>query len=583
MILKIYNSLNFLQKPYAPYLIAFIGVFFCLPSLWGGFAVDDYIMQIYLSGSEKYPDIFPQTNNIFMFANGDSVRNLKLMDIGLLPWWTSADVHLSFWRPVSVYTHLLDQYLWPNSTIMMHAQNLFWYAILILAVGKLYRNVIGIGVVSGIALLLYALDEKHGLPVGWISSRNSIISTFFGVLAIHFHIVWRDKDQLFACFLASVFFCLALLSGESGIAAFAYLFAYFLTLEKSKIKNSFFTLAPYISIIIIWRFIYNHLGFGQSGSSLYIDPLAMPFEFITGLFAKAPIYLLSQWTHFSCSTFFLQDSNWQAIWIFFALVVLLIVLALLKPLLIKNKMSQFWFFGMLFSLVPISATFNMDRLLFFVGIGGLALLALLFEYYFNQRDEERTSKFMKSIVISLFIIHLVLSPLLLPARSFTTGFFHYGSEKLSESLKSITTVKGKTLIIVNAPMNVSSLIFFINSYNNDDLPEHIVNLAPNELRSRIELTRINENSIMFKTRRGFARKSLFSRPKDWEIGQVIELESMKIKIVELTEDGRPLTVVYEFKNTLESNDYIWLSFSDMKYNLYSFLPVGETDYFKQNL
>ena len=58
-----------------------------------------------------------------------------------------------------------------------------------------------------------------------------------------------------------------------------------------------------------------------------------------------------------------------------AWVFLTLLFAVLSPLLRREPVARFWALGMVLSLIPICATFPMDRLLFFVGLGAAGLLA----------------------------------------------------------------------------------------------------------------------------------------------------------------------------------------------------------------
>ena len=53
--------------------------------------------------------------------------NADLMDQGIIPWWSVADVRITFFRPLSTLTHWLDFQLWPESHEMMHVHSLLWY------------------------------------------------------------------------------------------------------------------------------------------------------------------------------------------------------------------------------------------------------------------------------------------------------------------------------------------------------------------------------------------------------------------------------------------------------------------------
>ena len=44
-------------------------------------------------------DLFPRPLDMFAFIDGDPARTRRMMDRGILPWWTFEDARLAFWRP----------------------------------------------------------------------------------------------------------------------------------------------------------------------------------------------------------------------------------------------------------------------------------------------------------------------------------------------------------------------------------------------------------------------------------------------------------------------------------------------------
>ncbi|MBP1649653.1 MAG: hypothetical protein H6Q30_3098, partial [Bacteroidetes bacterium] len=81
---------------HAPLLLALLGMLLALPSVWTGWQQDDLTLRFFLL---DYRDLEGKTTSpfdIFAFLNGDPQRTRKMMDIGLLPWWTWEDIRLSF-------------------------------------------------------------------------------------------------------------------------------------------------------------------------------------------------------------------------------------------------------------------------------------------------------------------------------------------------------------------------------------------------------------------------------------------------------------------------------------------------------
>ena len=66
----------------------------------------------------------------------------------------------------------------------------------------------------------------------------------------------------------------------------------------------------------------------------------------------------------------------------FALIAILAFILL--PLIRKDQVARFWFLGMIFSLVPIAGTMPSNRLLLFVGLGAMGLMAQFLKGLFDS-------------------------------------------------------------------------------------------------------------------------------------------------------------------------------------------------------
>ena len=102
-----------------------------------------------------------------------------IMDIGILPWWTDPNIKAEFLQLILTQTHILDYWLWPERPELMHVHSLVWFAVLILLVAWFYRRHLGPTWMAGVAVLLFAIEDGHGMPVGWICNRNTLIAACF--------------------------------------------------------------------------------------------------------------------------------------------------------------------------------------------------------------------------------------------------------------------------------------------------------------------------------------------------------------------------------------------------------------------
>ena len=177
-----------------PLLLVGVSLALAAPALWTGWQQDDLIHRYFLLGNTDFAGVRPSPLDLFHFLDGDSVRAQGLMDIGVVPWWTLPDLRLSFWRPLAAMTHWIDYQLWPQSGAMMHLNSLLWLGATVLAAVMLYRRLLGRTWVAGLAALLFALDDVHGLPGGWLANRNALLSLFFGILVLIVHDRWRRES-----------------------------------------------------------------------------------------------------------------------------------------------------------------------------------------------------------------------------------------------------------------------------------------------------------------------------------------------------------------------------------------------------
>jgi lysylphosphatidylglycerol synthetase-like protein (DUF2156 family) len=145
-------------------------------------------------------------------------------------------------------------------------------------------------------------------------------------------------------------------------------------------------MTPYAVVVIVWRLLWTHLGYGIENVGGYVDPLREPLRFIYAVKNNAPFLLLGQLAlPPSELSIMLPPWYWIPLWRI-ALIFLVLVAFVFVPLLRRDQTARFWAAGMLLSVLPICATFPSDRLLTFVGIGTMALIAQLLFVVFGKTE-----------------------------------------------------------------------------------------------------------------------------------------------------------------------------------------------------
>ena len=139
----------------------------------------------------------------------------------------------------------------------MHLQNLLWFGILVFLAALLYKRIIVIPWIAGLAALLYAIDDSHGASVGSLADRSALMAFLFGVLCLIIHDRWKREAWGVGALLAPVCFALSLFSAEAGLATGAYLLAYTLSLDQGSLRYRIAALIPYGLIFILWGLLYS--------------------------------------------------------------------------------------------------------------------------------------------------------------------------------------------------------------------------------------------------------------------------------------------------------------------------------------
>ena len=602
---------NWLSSPALPYVSAGLVVLLTLPALWTGFQLDDMAMRMALI---EHPEAIAGPGEAFSFINGDLETNRQYMDLGVMPWWAAEDLRFVFLRPVTIAFHRLDYVLWPDSAPLMHLHSLLWLAALVLSVAALYRRLLSPVWIAGLATLLYAIDDAHGYPTAWLANRNALIATTLGVLALVCHDRWRRDRWRPGPWLASFYLALALFAAEFGAGTLAYLFAYVVFLEgrgeregagrSTRLSDQaeaggpgrsrrfpgapwsqrFLSLCPYAAVAAVWLIVYKVGGYGTEGSGFYVDPLRQPASFLWALFERGPVLLLGQWGLPQADVYTqLRGAEALIMWLRSMGMILLVVL-LLMPLLRRSVTARFWTLGMLISLIPICATAPSNRLLFFTGIGGMALLAQFLGGLTDRADWLPRARpwrwFSWGMTALLLVIHVLLAPIALPITTFIAPLLGEPARAAALSLPDDDGFADQDLVIVSCPDHLVFVTYMSPERMLRDLPipRHIRALSA--MPVPVEMSRMDESSLRIRYLDGpfiGPLGRLWRGPdRPVHVGQMVELEGMTAEVVEITEDGEPREVVFRFGVPLEDASLRWVLWEDGVFVPFEPPPTGET-------
>ena len=563
---------GWLASPRAAGWIVALGVLLTSPSLVTGLVADDFLHALTL---RHLPFPQPQRGpfDLFRFASGDLGLARALMDVGEYPWQADPTARFAFFRPLAAATHVLDYALWPSAPWLMHAQSILWFALALAGLAAVYRRFLGATWTAGLALLLYAVDDTHGQAVGWIANRNSVIALALALPVLLLHDRWRRDGWTRGAWLGPLLLGVALLAGESALAVVAYLAAYALHLDRGTWRARILSLVPYGAVLFTWRAVYSHLGYGVSGSGIYLDPARHPLAYLGGLPGRLPFLLLAEFAfpRSDLGEVYEYVSPTATRWMIgIAIVVLSLLAAAMTPLWRRDRTARFFVTGLLLASFPVCAAFPSDRLLLFVGIGGMGLIAQLIA----------TAEGLPIRVAATFLalIHLGLGPPLLLLKS---RFLDYAApnDTADETIPRSPDIATKTLVLVNPPNE----LFYVyvpssRAVRGVPYPAHLRGLAP--VVTAVDATRVDARTLRLRPTGGYMEhepeRMLRAPDKPLLVGAVVELPGMKATVTAVTPDNRPAEVAFAFETSLDDGSLVWEQWTRDGYAPWPVPAIGET-------
>lgn len=571
-----------LGRAAAPYAIIAFALLLSLPSVFTGLVADDYIHELMLREHPGIAGYSFRPFDLFAFADGDPARTLKLIDEGVFPWWSDPRVVLAFLRPITSATHYLDHLLWPSVPALAHVQSVAWLGLLLLVVGAIYRRFIGTPWVAGLALFLYAVDDARAVTAAWIANRNAIVALSLGLPALLAYDKWRRDGVRAAAWLGPVALATALLAGESALLVGAYLFAYALFLdEEGAWWQRVLRLWPYAAVVVLWRAIYAHLGYGSTGSGIYFDPGRDPIGFLGAATARLPVLLVGQFAFPPADVWDLYPlvfpaGRWSVMIV--AVIVIGTLAMLIAPLWQRDRTVRFWVVGCLLSTLLMCTTFPHDRLLTGLGVGGMATVAIVLASAW-EKTHPRMGRFVTVGAGALFFFHVALAIVLSPIRARAMTDVNRMLERANQSVPSDPSVTQKSVVIVNPPLDPFGGYFLMyRAVQGVPRPKHLRWLATGVTDLRVE--RVDDRTLRIRPNAGFlsstSQMMLCSPTHPWKLGERIALSDSTIEIADLTADGRPQEILVHFTVKLEDRSLEWLQWGEHGYVPFRLPAIGET-------
>jgi hypothetical protein len=542
-----------------PLVLIALALALALGSLTAGLHLDDYVVLAILAGRDPVRQVYPARLDVFNFFDGSAERTRRMMDLGVIPWWTAPDLKVAFWRPLTALTHWIDAAAWPDRPVLMHAHSLAWFAALVLAVWLMYRQFLTPGWIAGLAALLYTVDDGHALSVAWVSGRNALVATAFGALAISAHDRWRRCGARSGALLAPLCLALALLAGESAVAVAAYLAAHALCLDSARWPRRLLALVPGLAVVLGWLLLYGGLGYGAFGAGPgYLSPVREPALFARALAANAPVMLLAQWGGPSAESYVSLGGTAALVRWSIAVGALGGVGLLLAPLLRRDAVARFLAIGQLLALVPAGAASPSDRYLFFVGLGATGLIARFLASWVDGEAWRPASRAWRAPAAALagllLIVHLLVAPVRLAQAVAGLADLGLVAKAAADSLPAGSGGPGELLIIPTVPRAVIvSYGFFMRAVKGEPLPAGTRLLAAG---APVELYRPDPRTLVVRLL-GPAERMFRAPEAPLSPGTRVDLAGTRAEVTAVDAAGLPAEVIFRFDRDLDSAGVRW--------------------------
>jgi hypothetical protein len=533
------------------------------PCLGVGPMGDDYMHMARVDPRLHAPGFAYAPLDLFTFVSGDPAQRAVLREEGIFGWWMAPDFKMAFWRPLSSLTHLLDHRLWPRSFVLAHAQSMLWFAALLAVLAVLYRR-FHVPWVAHLALVLYAVDDARGWVLGWVANRNVLVAATLAFAALVLHDRARRDGWRPGLWLAPAVFAAALLGGEAALGVTGYLLAHALFVDSGPLARRLARLWPYALLSVAWLAAYKGLGYGTSGGGMYLNPVDEPAAYLGALAERLPVLAAAQVGLGLADAWLALPPAARPAAYAGAILTIMVFAAVLAPLWRRLPACRFWALGAVLSLLPMCATYPMDRLLVFAGVGAMATVALFLAEWLQGGTFALLPRvrrlFATGVAVTLALVHLVLAPALLPLRVVAVGFLARIGDRLEASIPSDGTIRARSLVILASAAEMTTFPPWMQrQVSGVPRPARMRVLA--SCFSEVQVSRPDAVTLRVRPERGFLDHEWLrivrgpSRP--FRPGDEVALSDVRVRVREVTADGRPAEADFTFGIPLEDPSLLW--------------------------
>lgn len=502
--------------------------------------------------------------NMFSLAEGPRAHNIGLRTAGRAPWWIDPDLRVVFFRPLTVLTHHIDHWLWPQRFWLMHLHNVLWHVAACTLAWVLARRLCSSATAAGLAAVVYAVSYSHVAPVAWLADRNGLVSTTFALACLIAHDAWRRDSSKLGAVASPLLLLLALLGAEAGVVGFAFLLAHAVFFDGAPWRRRILALLPALVVIVGWRAGYDAMNFGASHSGAYLDPGRDPL----GWLAHSPTRYL--WLISVSVSPPLMSGFPPSAWLLLTLAVTTSVLAFLVR--VPSRAARFGAFAALLGCIPLTASLPGDRLLILTSFGTALLFGELLAVW-GLGDVAPRLRIAAGIVLLVrVLIPAVAGPV--TASQLDEMALEDGAAPVHAPLLSDDGLERKGLVIVHAPNHVSAAqLPHTRRARGRKAPNFLWLLHDGPRPPAVR--RLDDRTLELRAPDGWPASHISSfwrspTQSPFHVGDTVKTVDY-LATVKQVEGGKAIVVEFRFRTSLDHPSFAWVTWTGAEFE--PFVPL----------
>lgn len=319
-------------------------------------------------------------------------------------WQSLTDLSFHYFRPLSIFTLIIDKFFWGYNFTGYHLTNLIFHTTNTLLVYVLAKHFFNTRSIAFVSALLFLLHPIHSSSIYWISGRADMICTGFYLAGLIFFISHQNSESKRAMLYSLACYLLALLSKEMAISFPLVLSAFVIlnTDQARKIQKAVKATWPFWVLTAV----YLTFRFSTAGTSILTGNVHTnidPFILLKNTAAFLGLLVIPG-GHIEIGNFL--NSNPL---VFLALSIIVIVFLLLfAKLFAKQKDLLFFSFFVLLAILPV-IRLTMRWYLYLPSVGFCLGLGYLFWKLKNLNGHyKKFAYFLLAVIVLTYSSFLII-------------------------------------------------------------------------------------------------------------------------------------------------------------------------------